>query len=35
LPDEVIRKVYFENALKYLPAAKESIQRQLKARGAS
>ena len=29
LPDEVIRKIYYENALKYLPAARESIQRQL------
>jgi predicted TIM-barrel fold metal-dependent hydrolase len=35
LPDAVIRKIYYENALKYLPGARESIQRQLKARGAS
>jgi predicted TIM-barrel fold metal-dependent hydrolase len=35
LPDEVIRKIYYENALKYLPAARESIQRQLKARGTT
>jgi predicted TIM-barrel fold metal-dependent hydrolase len=35
LPDEVIRKIYYQNALKYLPAARESIQRQLKARGAT
>jgi predicted TIM-barrel fold metal-dependent hydrolase len=35
LPDEVLRKIYYQNALKYLPAARESIQRQLKARGTT
>jgi predicted TIM-barrel fold metal-dependent hydrolase len=35
LPDEVLRKIYYQNALKYLPAARESIQRQLKARAAT
>jgi len=32
LPDEVLRKVYFENALKYLPSLRDSIQRQIAAR---
>ncbi len=27
LPDEVIRKIYYQNALKYLPAARESFPR--------
>jgi predicted TIM-barrel fold metal-dependent hydrolase len=35
LPDEVIRKIYYQNALKYLPAARESIQTQVRARGAA
>jgi predicted TIM-barrel fold metal-dependent hydrolase len=35
LPDEVLRKIYYQNALKYLPAARESIQRQIKARGTT
>jgi len=29
LPDEALRKIYYENALKYLPGARESIRRQL------
>jgi predicted TIM-barrel fold metal-dependent hydrolase len=32
LPDPVLRKVYYENALRHLPALKASIQRQLAAR---
>jgi predicted TIM-barrel fold metal-dependent hydrolase len=32
LPDEVLRKVYYANALRYLPSARASIERQLKAR---
>jgi uncharacterized protein len=32
LPDEVLRKVYYANALRYLPAARASIERQLKGR---
>ncbi len=32
LPDEVLRKVYFTNALRYLPASRASIDRQLAAR---
>jgi predicted TIM-barrel fold metal-dependent hydrolase len=32
LPDDVLRKVYYENALRYLPAARASIQKQLAAR---
>jgi predicted TIM-barrel fold metal-dependent hydrolase len=35
LPDEVLRKIYYQNALKYLPAARESIQKQLKARATT
>jgi uncharacterized protein len=35
LPDAVLRKIYYQNALKYLPAARESIQRQLKTRGTT
>jgi len=33
LPDEVIRKIYYENALRYLPAAREATQRQLEMGG--
>ena len=32
LPDEVLRKIYFENALKYLPTLHASIERQRAAR---
>jgi predicted TIM-barrel fold metal-dependent hydrolase len=32
LPDDVLRKVYYGNALKYLPSLKPSIDRQLAAR---
>ena len=32
LPDTVLRKVYYTNALRYLPSARASIQRQLAAR---
>ena len=32
LPDDVLRKVYYANALRYLPAARTSIQRQLGGR---
>ena len=32
LPDAVLRKVYYENALRHLPTLRESIQRQLAAR---
>jgi predicted TIM-barrel fold metal-dependent hydrolase len=32
LPDDVLRKVYYANALKYLPSARASIERQLAAR---
>jgi uncharacterized protein len=32
LPDAVLRKVYYENALRHLPALRASIQRQLAAR---
>ena len=32
LPDEVLRKVYYANALRYLPASRASIERQLKGR---
>jgi len=31
LPDEVLRKVYYANALKYLPAARATVERQLAA----
>jgi predicted TIM-barrel fold metal-dependent hydrolase len=31
LPDEVLRKIYYQNALKYLPALRESIAKQLSA----
>ena len=31
LPDDVLRKVYYANALRYLPAARASIQKQLAA----
>jgi predicted TIM-barrel fold metal-dependent hydrolase len=32
LPDEVLRKVYYRNALKYLPSLRGSIEKQLAAR---
>ena len=32
LPDEVLRKIYYENALRHLPALKESIARQIAER---
>ena len=32
LPDDVLRKVYYQNALRYLPSARASIERQLKGR---
>jgi predicted TIM-barrel fold metal-dependent hydrolase len=32
LPDEVLRKVYYENALRHLPSLRASIERQLAAR---
>ena len=32
LPDDVLRKVYYANALRYLPSARASIDRQLAAR---
>jgi predicted TIM-barrel fold metal-dependent hydrolase len=32
LPDEVLRKVYYENALRHLPALRDSINRQLAER---
>lgn len=33
LPDEVLRKIYFENALRHLPYMRDSIERQLAERG--
>jgi hypothetical protein len=32
LPDEVLRKVYYRNALRYLPSLRQSIENQLQAR---
>ena len=32
LPDAVLRKIYYQNALRHLPAMRQSIQRQLSAR---
>lgn len=32
LPDNALRKIYFENALRHLPSLRPSIERQLKAR---
>ena len=32
LPDEVLRKIYYENALRHLPSLRDSIERQLAAR---
>jgi uncharacterized protein len=32
LPDDVLRKVYYENALRHLPSLRDSIERQRKAR---
>ena len=32
LPDDVLRKVYYANALRYLPSARASVERQLAAR---
>ncbi|MGH9159260.1 MAG: amidohydrolase family protein [Vicinamibacteraceae bacterium] len=33
LPDDVLRKIYYRNALRSLPSLRESIERQLTARG--
>jgi uncharacterized protein len=33
LPDEVLRKIYYQNALRHLPSLRASIERQLAARG--
>ena len=30
LPDDVLRKVYYANALRYLPASREAVERQLR-----
>ncbi|MPZ18914.1 MAG: amidohydrolase family protein [Luteitalea sp.] len=35
LPDEVLRKVYYENALRHLPSLRTSIEKQLAQRRAS
>lgn len=35
LPDGVLRKIYYENALRYLPSVRESIRTQLAAQGPS
>lgn len=32
LPDDVLRKVYYENALRHLPSLRPSIEKQLAAR---
>jgi hypothetical protein len=32
LPPEVLRNVYYENALKYIPSLRPSISRQIAAR---
>jgi hypothetical protein len=29
LPDPVLRKIYYQNALRYLPTLREPIQKQL------
>lgn len=34
LPDSVLRKVYYENALRHLPSLRPSIEKQLAARGS-
>jgi predicted TIM-barrel fold metal-dependent hydrolase len=31
LPDEVLRKIYYQNALKHLPSLRESIEKQLRS----
>ena len=33
LPDAVLRKIYYQNALRHLPSLRASIDRQLAARG--
>jgi predicted TIM-barrel fold metal-dependent hydrolase len=35
LPDAVLRKIYYQNALRHLPAMRTSIEKQLAARSAS
>jgi hypothetical protein len=32
LPDDLLRKVYYANALRYLPSARASFEKQLAAR---
>ncbi len=34
LPDEVLRKVYYENALKFLPASRPAMEKHLAGRGS-
>jgi uncharacterized protein len=34
LPDEVLKKIYYENALKYLPSVRDSIKKQLGGRSS-
>jgi len=33
LPDDVLRKIYYQNALRYLPAARSAMEKRLAARG--
>jgi hypothetical protein len=35
LPDDVLRKIYYQNALSYLPAARPAMQKHLAAGGVS
>jgi len=32
LPDDMLRKIYYQNALRYLPSVRASIEKQLAAR---
>lgn len=34
LPDEVLRKIYYENALKFLPASRQAMEKHLAGRGS-
>lgn len=35
LPEDVLRKVYYENALRFLPGARDAMKRHLSAAGGT
>jgi hypothetical protein len=35
LPDDVLRKIYYQNALRYLPGSRAAMEKHLAAHGAA